>query len=609
MKKYLFIIGIFLIICQFNVTAISLQGNVTVQWTVHNWTSGNSSSKSWRWTESEGRLYKTYGSSVDTWGLSNLVGSNFSNGSFQLALKSAAINVEGSDVIAVDHVQIRVYYYTIPNVTLVSPTPANNSIIGSTMRINFTTSEAGTTCYFQSNRNGSWVNESIISGGTSCNPYYYITGLNNGTFQYNQVVITSDATGVSETRNVSVQNVPSEVNLTLPLNNTISTNTSWILNWSINNTQNDEVILRGFIAQNTTGNISKQMFYYGEGNLNNSYIYNFSSMQTPLNSSGLWALYKFDKNSDVGENGTKIVDYSQYSKNGTSTGLNYVNGKFGRGLYHSYPSYAVEATLLSKDFANISVNGMSINTWINMTQNTSTHIIVDYWSGNPCLSNCFFTFQYISNKLRFDIYKNNTAICSVNSILGLNTNKNYMVTATFNGSVNSIYINGNLNNNITCSFNGINSTIWNNVSQFQTVNIGERPVDSSSFEGTIDELGFWNRSLSSTEVSNLYNLQNDTYFWYVESNEYNISNKVNTSIWQFTLGGVTDPCLCLGTSNCIIQGSDNCVYSTPINMNNNNFTCSNPGNVTFDTNMTNYDYLIIFVGCEIKTLAGRYIKG
>ena len=603
MKKYLFIIGIFLIICQFNVTAISLQGNVTVQWTVHNWTSGNSSSKSLRWIESEGGLYKTYGGSGDTWGLSNLVGSNFSNGSFQLALKSAAINVEGSDVIAVDHVQIRVYYYTIPNVTLVSPTPANNSIIGSTMRINYTTSEAGNTCYFQSNRSGSWVNESIISGGTSCNLYYYITGLNNGTFQYNQVVITSDATGVSETRNVSVQNVPSQVNLTLPLNNTISTNTSWILNWSINNTQNDEVILRGFIAQNTTGNISKQMFYYGEGNLNNSYIYNFSSMQTPLNSSGLWALYKFDKNSDVGENGTKIVDYSQYSKNGTSTGLNYANGKFGRGLYHSYPTYLQEVTLLSNDFANVSVNGMSINAWINMTANNSYYTIATRF--NTPYSR-FFRLWYQVDKMTFDIYQNgNTTVCTSN-FSGMQTGVYSMITATFNGSFTSIYKDGIQRGNTTCTFNGINQTAWQ---YSEPVYIGEQLTDTLNFEGTIDELGFWNRSLSSTEVSNLYNLQNDTYFWYVESNEYNISNKVNTSIWQFIKGGITDPCLCLGTSNCIIQGSDNCIYTTPINMNNNNFTCSNPGNVTFDTNMTNYDYLITFVGCEIRTLSGRYVTG
>lgn len=593
-----FIMFIFCIILLLNLSSsIISRGDVSVAYSVNNLTT-QSNWKTNSWLCADGELYQTYGASDDPWGLLNLIQSNFTNSTFQVVINASYLQGGVGTKIDVDNVQVRVYYNPLPIVTLVNPTPSNNSIIGSTLRINATTQIDIYSCYLQSNYTGTWTNKTMIveTGQRSC--YINPVGLNNNTFSYNVIastnVLPAGVIGISETRNVSVRNIPSLIDLNYISNNTITTNRSVVLNWSINNTQNDEVIVRGFISQNTTGNISKQMFYYQEGALNNSYIYNFSNMLTPLNSDSLWALYRFENNSDLGENSTNFLDYSKYSRNGTTQSgtIEFRNSKFGRGLYHdSGVFYLKEMIMQSKDFDNVSVNGMSINAWINMTANTSTYSIANLWN-SP--SDQYFNLQYVANRMEFSISKNGTSAstCTANSSGsgGFDTNRDYMVSATFNGSYIQLYRDGSLIGNKTCSFNGINQTAWNSISQFQYVVVGEVLSDTVSFEGIIDELGFWNKSLSAQEVSDLYNLKNDTYFWYLESNEYNATNsKVNSSLWQFTIGSVVTNSCSYTSGNWNLLCSDNCVISSNVVASSgSNLTITTNGSVIFNANVTGF---------------------
>lgn len=98
-----------------------------------------------------------------------------------------------------------------------------------------------------------------------------------------------------------------------------------------------------------------------------------------------------------------------------------------------------------------------------------------------------------------------TSVAATNS---LSTGTWYHLVGTFTSGTNGqkLYINGSLDAQAT----PIGSVINNNSAAFQ---MGNSPgqfggYSSNYFDGLIDEVGIWNRVLSGTEVSELYNSGN-----------------------------------------------------------------------------------------------------
>ncbi len=97
---------------------------------------------------------------------------------------------------------------------------------------------------------------------------------------------------------------------------------------------------------------------------------------------------------------------------------------------------------------------------------------------------------------------------------------NYVV-GTYNGTTMKIYVNGVLKNTRTVS-----ATIRSS----GTVNIGRDPaVSGRNFDGKIDEVGIWNRSLTSIEISEIYNASWKNYWVKVE----NLNASVNNTIYMY----------------------------------------------------------------------------
>ena len=111
-------------------------------------------------------------------------------------------------------------------------------------------------------------------------------------------------------------------------------------------------------------------------------------------------------------------------------------------------------------------------------------------------------------------------------------NRWYHVAATYNGTTMLLYINGILENT-----KHINFTIEQNQTNL-LIGYGTYGY----FNGTIDEVAVWNRSLSRTEIENLYNLSVSTitYFWKANATDAN-GNQNNTGKFQFTIGPNTAP--------------------------------------------------------------------
>ena len=608
MKKYNLLLLFSFIISLELVSSISPQGDISVQFSVNNLTSA-SNWKTTSWICEDYEVYKTYGSSDDTWGLSNLTESNFSDSIFQVVINASKVQLVNQ--LRADHVQVRIYYTILGfNVAFISPTPANNSIESSTIVFNATSELTPiANCVLQNNRNGSYVNDSMTINGDNC--FLTLKGISNSIFFYSVIVVLDTGSiGRSETRNISVRNNPTSIILNNPLNNSLGLNASLLLNWTVNNTENDYLIVRGFIAQNTTANITKQIFYWDNGLFNQSFTYNFTNMVTPINKTQqLWALYKFDNNSEVGEGGNYVFDHSENNKNAVhSTLKNITEGKFVKGAFHKGGSSTIDdITSASNNYANISVNGMSINAWVDFKKLGAGGILQRWDTIND--DRFFYLLKTAANKLNFVIsYNGNATDCSVVGPTSISSNTWHMITATFNKTETRVYLNGVFEANKTCSFNGINQTAWQDN---ENLRIGL--AANTGMNGTVDELGFWNTSLSAQEVSDLYNLKNDTYYWYLESNEYNATNsRVNSSLFQFTIGSaVTDTCS-YTSGNWDLKCSDNCTYNSNTNIAG-NVSISGSGNITFFsggiwnfTTTGNYVFINESLGnaCYIYTYSG-----
>lgn len=78
------------------------------------------------------------------------------------------------------------------------------------------------------------------------------------------------------------------------------------------------------------------------------------------------------------------------------------------------------------------------------------------------------------------------------------TNTWYMVTVTFDGTTEKLYVNGS---QIGTGFDG--STL--NTASSSTAYIGCQAASAYFFDGYIDEVGVWSKALSTTEITSLYN--------------------------------------------------------------------------------------------------------
>lgn len=100
-----------------------------------------------------------------------------------------------------------------------------------------------------------------------------------------------------------------------------------------------------------------------------------------------------------------------------------------------------------------------------------------------------------------------THLCSAKNSVPVNIWTH--VVATFDGTTKKIYLNGVLVNSAAAAIpNEVTKESYSNIIS------GDYFSPSStllSFNGTIDEMAFWNRSLSATEIASIYTHQKDAY--------------------------------------------------------------------------------------------------
>ena len=190
----------------------------------------------------------------------------------------------------------------------------------------------------------------------------------------------------------------------------------------------------------------------------------------------------------------------------------------GGQLGGSYEFDGIDDTIQDNDFSgvyNVSNATFGMGAWINSKGNSSAT------SGNPSM--LYLSYNGNNPLGVINTPSNGTFVsCEVQSITGggattsfpINRNTDYFVFCNFlsNGTVITnieLYINGTLLENK--SINGRNGVHGGGLTD--RLHIGsQKPSFKRYFNGSVDEVRFYNRTLSASEISTLYERQSNVYF-------------------------------------------------------------------------------------------------
>ena len=222
------------------------------------------------------------------------------------------------------------------------------------------------------------------------------------------------------------------------------------------------------------------------------------------------------------------LDSSAYGNNGVANGPN-CTGVTG----HVNNACSFDGI---DDFINVSYSGsvdwtgnnITVAAWINTPTPTKSYGMI-VTTGGGVNDGYELRFNATTGKPEFFV-TGTTSPDRASSDMVLDSSTWYHLVGTYNGSVISLYINGALDKSVDASGKFIQTN--------RTVLIGRR-YDSSSynFNGTIDEVVIYNRSLSAEEVYNLYTygLSEPTSLVFTSKN-YISSSQGNTTAALVTAG-------------------------------------------------------------------------
>jgi len=266
----------------------------------------------------------------------------------------------------------------------------------------------------------------------------------------------------------------------------------------------------------TLNNSIELNFSISENNLGNL-IYNWNGTNYSFYDNSLIAMYNLDNNSALGENSTYVADNSKYSNNGTIIGATWnANGKYGG----AYQFDGVNDYINISDSSNFDfgTGAFSISMWFKKIGEGRGDIF-NWKKGNGEQDDFGFILQDDETFEVFfridgsgDLIVTNGKVFSINQwhqAVFVRNNSGNIVTYIDGSPDGSGSSNGNINNI------DAGTPIW----------IGSNKADgapANSFNGSIDEVRIWNRSLSNQEIYQNYisNLQkfNQTQ-WYLYANQ------------------------------------------------------------------------------------------
>ena len=302
-------------------------------------------------------------------------------------------------------------------------------------------------------------------------------GLDYGIYTYQTFATnTSGSLNSTDLRTIKIQSdiIFPLVNFTSPTpqNATTTSNTSFIVNVSIN-----------------------------EQNLN-SVIYNWNGTNFTFYNSSLVLMMNFDNRSELGENDTYVIDVSGYENNGTLGNLSTItqptwnssgkyNGAFEFGGNKSYIK-------ISNSQFKFGSNPFSVSFWFNANEfgNGNTKKLIS------CTESGGWSVGFESSYLQF-VFHNGSYMRTFYPESSLTTNEWYYVTGIWNTTNILLYVDG-----ILVDTNSTTGSLTSHATA--PLCIGSEATSTGCefstwyFNGSIDVVRIWNRTLSTAEIYQQY---------------------------------------------------------------------------------------------------------
>ena len=237
----------------------------------------------------------------------------------------------------------------------------------------------------------------------------------------------------------------------------------------------------------------------------------------------LVAYWKLDENTGIYAN-----DSSGYNNNGTL--FNAVNWTTGKNYQ---TPYALKFDGVNQ-YVNISnssslnlTSGLTISTWINPSNFASGQRVIQKSNYN------FILYASTANTVTAYITDNATNAITATAITTCSNSVwcHVVMTFTQNDSL-KIYINGVISATTPTTNNNTIRSVSTDL-----VNIGRDTSGASYFNGTIDEVKIWNRTLSATEIMSEY--MNYCPMNPIGISVLNESNTAQTIVFSFTASNTT----------------------------------------------------------------------
>lgn len=540
---------------------------------------------------------KSAGGLKNTWGRS-WTSDELNDTNFRAVLKYSASKSCIFGYPEIDYIQLKVNYtLPAPDLNFVAPTPLNNSVINSTLYINTSSGFTLTNCKLEYNASGSYENETMTVSGNSC----YITlggekGINNGTnFSFR---VIGDANGgpegQSEWRVISAESDKPAIVLNKPVDKMTTNNHSVLLNYTVSDPEKDlmDIFVYG---SNRSDYWLENLVGYEKLISNGTFTHNWSAPVVQRDSPDLYALYHLDERSAFAENKTHVFDFSRNNRNGTigsSTNVTINASGYLGGAYHfdgDEDSYIKIGE--GNDFSDVCINGCTFASWVKRDVTTGITIIVG--RDDVADYNRFFLFDISvvggNETPLFVIYEDGTpgpqggksCVAYDKDADYINDTNWHHVVGVYNVSEIRIYESGILRDMDDCSDFTINQTAWND-SEDTFIGVGDDGDFDYQFEGLIDEVAIWNRSLSESEILDLYRLANGTYYW--NASVQDSPNGINRSeTKEFTIGSA---CSCT-SADCSIDCSQDCVFTDAIDLSGTSISGTGSGSVQWQGYVSN----------------------
>lgn len=252
-----------------------------------------------------------------------------------------------------------------------------------------------------------------------------------------------------------------------------------------------------------------------EANLD-SVVYNWNGTNYTFFNNSLVLMMNFNNVSDLGENVTHIFDISGSGNNGTISGAVYnLSGKYGSSVqFDGSNDYASAADANSLDFGT---GGFSFNFWFNVNglpSSGSAQLIVKRLSGGGNTE-----LQLSSGVIESYIEGTGQSTRNLKSTYNVTNRLGQWIFVTLNrnSGTAAIYVNG-VQNVSGSSVHNVNNAVALHIgADYDGVN-----PRGEFFNGSIDNLMIFNRSLSDQEIYQLYasTLQkHNTTYWSLYVNQ------------------------------------------------------------------------------------------